>query len=111
MQLLICTVAFTLRIYYQKNLYFNGWIGFSSYTVDMFGYALDGVEKLDSAPYDDITDAIISSGGQYSKKFRVFVDTSKLDVGEHTCKFLVRINTSDSTATLLIHEFTIVVTE
>ena len=95
-----------------KQLYLYGWIGYHT-TLDKLGYALDGVERVETAPFGgEVSSAIIASGGENAKRYGVYVDVSGLDVGEHTCDFLVRINTKDGTkATLLIHSFTVVVTE
>lgn len=95
-----------------KQLYLYGWIGYPT-TLDKLGYALDGVERVETNPLGgEVHPAVIAAGGENAKRYGVYVDMSGLDVGEHTCDFLVRINTKDrKTATLLIHSFTLIVTE
>jgi hypothetical protein len=88
-----------------------GWIGFET-TLDKFGWAIDGKEVIATNPSPNPNQAIINSGGEHARRFDVFADISELEVGDHTLELLVRINTKDGqTATLLIHSFTLTVTE
>lgn len=94
-----------------KTIRMYGWIGFET-ALDKFGWAIDGKEVIATDPSPNPSQSIINSGGEHARRFDVFADISGLEVGDHTLELLVRINTKDGqTATLLIHSFTIVVTE
>ena len=79
----------------------------------MFGYALDKVSEVKTAPStEDVHAAVIQAGGEYAKRYRIYADISALEGGSHTLDLLVRINMRDcSTATLKIASFSLVIEE
>ena len=84
----------------------NGWIGFEN-SIDMFGYAIDGVTYMSTNP-SSAGQGVIDRGGEHAKRFYITADISGLNSGYHTVDYLVRINMPDgSKATLCLVSFTL----
>lgn len=87
----------------------QGWVGFES-ALDCFGYVLDGTDPvIESAPVGTES-AVLQSGGENARRYKVIVDISSLEVGLHTVQLVVRLHDADSTVLQLI-SFTLEITE
>ena len=86
-----------------------GWIGFE-YQIEKLGYSIDGGDPIMNVDPIDPESDVINLAGQYSKRFNLAADISKLDEGVHTFDFLLTLNKDGESVTVRLYSFTLEIT-
>ncbi len=94
-----------------NQIYLYGWIGFTHEIVD-FGYCFDngetvcGIEPI--IPPNG--SALYTAGGEYARRFGMYLNIGDLGAGEHTVDLLARVNLGSSVPTKML-SFTLIITD
>ena len=94
----------------NASITFSGWIGFN-YTIDKFGYSIDGSNAIMTFDPKSAELAVIAGGGENAARYSVTADISGLDAGLHSFDLLVSINIDGKATTLKLLSFTLEITE